>query len=75
MAAGLVPVVINKGGQPEIVSEGQNGLLWNSTSELIKKTIFLINNHKEWLRLSKEAQKRADYFSQKRFCHEVQNLL
>lgn len=75
MAAGLVPVVINKGGQPEIVSDGQNGLLWNSTNELSKKTLSLINNHKEWLRLSKEAQKKADYFSQKRFCHEIKELL
>jgi len=75
MAAGLVPVAINKGGQPEIVSDGQNGLLWNSINELTKKTLSLINNHKEWLRLSKEAQKKADYFSQKRFCHEIKELL
>ena len=75
MAAGLVPVVINKGGQPEIVSENKNGLLWNSEKELIKKTLSLINDHRNYLRLSKAVQKRADYFSQKRFCHEIKELL
>ncbi|MBU4190339.1 MAG: glycosyltransferase, partial [Candidatus Thermoplasmatota archaeon] len=36
-AAGCVPVVIRKGGQPEIVKEGINGLLWEKEEELIEK--------------------------------------
>jgi glycosyltransferase involved in cell wall biosynthesis len=75
MAAGCVPVVINKGGQPEIVSNGKNGLLWNSEEELVQKTLKLIKNQKEWLRLSKAAQKRAQDFSLKRFCQKVVTLL
>jgi glycosyltransferase involved in cell wall biosynthesis len=34
MAAGCVPVVVNKGGQPEIVEHGKNGFVWNTLDEL-----------------------------------------
>lgn len=34
MAAGCVPVVIGKGGQPEIVQHGKNGFLWDSLEKL-----------------------------------------
>ncbi len=34
MAAGCVPVVIAKGGQPEIVRHGENGYLWSTLDEL-----------------------------------------
>jgi glycosyltransferase involved in cell wall biosynthesis len=34
MAAGCVPVVIAKGGQPETVKHGENGFLWNTLEEL-----------------------------------------
>ncbi|MCX7840964.1 MAG: glycosyltransferase, partial [Anaerolineae bacterium] len=33
MASGCVPVVINKGGQSEIVQHGRNGFLWNTLPE------------------------------------------
>ena len=44
MAAGCVPVVIGKGGQPEIVSHGRNGYLWNSPEQLITYTLRLIRD-------------------------------
>jgi len=75
MAAGCVPMVIKKGGQPEIVSEGRNGLLWISEEELIAKTLRVINYQTEWQKLSAAAQKRAKDFSQERFCEEIQKLL
>jgi glycosyltransferase involved in cell wall biosynthesis len=75
MAAGCVPLVIKKGGQPEIVSEGRNGLLWTSEEELREKTLRIINHQSEWQKLSAAAQKRAKDFSQERFCEEIQKLL
>jgi glycosyltransferase involved in cell wall biosynthesis len=75
MAAGCVPVVISKGGQTEIVSDGKNGLLWKSREQLVKKTTKLIKNQKEWLKLTKAAQKKAQDFSLKRFCQKVVTLL
>ncbi len=75
MAAGCVPVVIRKGGQSEIVKEEENGLLWETEKELVEKTLKVIGNQKEWLRLSLAAQKKTKDFSQERFCEKIQKLL
>ena len=74
MAAGCVPVVIAKGGQPEIVSHTVNGLLWDSQSELIRKTLALIDNHRLWTKLSRQAQKRSRDFSKAKFCRETRKI-
>jgi len=68
MAAGAVPVVINKGGQPEVVFHAINGLLWDHQSELIKQTLALTSNQSLWRRLSHSAVTRAQDFSQQKFC-------
>ncbi len=44
MAAGCAPVVIAKGGQPEIVQHGRNGFLWQSLPELQSLTLKLIHD-------------------------------
>ena len=75
MAAGCVPIVINKGGQPEIVNHNQNGLLWKSKQELIEQTLKIIKDNKLREKLAKAAQKRAKDFSQKRFCHEFRKIV
>ena len=41
MAAGCVPVVINKGGQSEIVRHGVSGFLWDTFDELKEYTLLL----------------------------------
>ena len=41
MAAGCVPVVINKAGQREIVEDGVSGFLWNTWGELKDRTQLL----------------------------------
>lgn len=74
MAAGCVPVVIDKGGQQEIVVDGQNGLLWKSKKELAGETLKLVKDQRLWQRLAKAAQKRALDFSQERFCREIRRL-
>lgn len=75
MAAGCVPVVINKGGQKEIVSDGENGFLWNKTTELMDKTIALINNDKIWENLSISAKHDAKIFNKERFCKEINYII
>lgn len=45
MSAGAIPIVIGKGGQPEIVKDGVNGYLWNTKDELIEKTLIVIKSN------------------------------
>lgn len=75
MGAGTVPVVINAGGQKEIVSEGENGFLWGSIDELQSKTLKLVKDGALLDKLSKHAAKDAKKFSKKRFYQEVNDLI
>ncbi|MEE1211726.1 MAG: glycosyltransferase [Treponema sp.] len=43
MSAGCIPIVVNKGGQREIVDEGVNGFKWDSIDELVEKTSVVLN--------------------------------
>ncbi len=74
MANGLVPVVINAGGQKEIVTDGENGFLWKTEDELIKKTKEIIENQDLFLNLSKKAIKSGRDFSADRFCEKINEI-
>jgi len=39
MASGCLPIVINKGGIPEIIQNGENGYLWSDLTELKDLTV------------------------------------
>lgn len=75
MAGGCVPVVINKGGQPEIVESGESGILWDTLEQLQKETLKLINNPKLILEIADKAQKRSLLFSKENFDLEIKKLL
>lgn len=75
MGGGAVPVVINAGGQAEIVEDGKNGFLWNTVEELIEKTQQLIKSEELLEKMSKEAVKRAGKFAGDRFCKELDRIL
>lgn len=75
MGAGAVPVVINSGGQKEIVEDGVNGLLWSKLSELKEETLILIN-HKGLLEdLGKSAKLRAKDFSKEKFEKKIIEMM
>ena len=67
MAAGAVPVVINKGAQSEIVQHGRNGFLWNTLDELVGYSRLLAEHEGLWQRMSEAARRRAQDFSRERF--------
>jgi glycosyltransferase involved in cell wall biosynthesis len=67
MAAGCVPVVIAKGGQPEIVRHGESGFVWSTLDELKMYTTRLANDDALWTKMSLAAQTRAHDFSRERF--------
>jgi glycosyltransferase involved in cell wall biosynthesis len=75
MAAGCVPVVVNKGGQPEIVEHGINGFVWNTIEELTKYTNALAGDGALWARMSEAAKSRAQAFSRERFLVEMSSRL
>lgn len=63
MGCGAVPIVINAGGQPEIVTDQINGLLWNSEEELLKNTHTVIHDESLREKLSQAAKTKAGTFS------------
>ena len=62
MVNGCVPVVINKGGQIEIVSDSLIGFLWNSEEELIDYTIDIISKKDILFDYQRAAIERAKFF-------------
>lgn len=75
MGTGTVPVVINAGGQKEIVEDGKNGLLWDTLKEMQEKTLQLIDDESLWQRFSTAAKERAKFFSERRFCEELEKII
>lgn len=75
MGAGAVPVVINTGGQKEIVENAKSGYVWNTLEDFAIKTNKLIKDEKLWKEMSKSAIKRSEVFSGDRFCNEVRNII
>lgn len=75
MGAGCVPIVINAGGQKEIVEDNKNGLLWDSLEDFQRKTNAVVGNQKMWERLSENAKVRANDFSFEKFAEQIQNFI
>ncbi len=74
MSAGVVPVVFAGGGQMEIVTEGKNGLLWQSEEELSTKTRRVIEDDELRESMSKAAKERALDFGRAHWEVKVKEL-
>jgi glycosyltransferase involved in cell wall biosynthesis len=75
MSAGCVPVVINAGGQKEIVESGKDGFLWNTIEDLMDSTRNLIEDNNTWAKMSKKAIKKSSLFTGDRFCTEIRKFI
>jgi glycosyltransferase involved in cell wall biosynthesis len=75
MAAGCVPIVINKGGQRDIVEHGVSGFLWNTLDELKEYTLRVTREEPLRTRLSDAARQRAQLFSTANFVRAFARLL
>jgi glycosyltransferase involved in cell wall biosynthesis len=75
MAAGCVPIVINLGGQREIVEERKSGFLWDSIQELVDKTILVLNDKELAGLLSKNALDRSKKFSKEEFSKSIKRIV
>ena len=67
MASGCVPVVINSGGQKEIVENRVNGFLWNDIDELKEFTLELIEDINLWEKISNASKEKAGEYSKEQF--------
>jgi glycosyltransferase involved in cell wall biosynthesis len=67
MSNGVVPIVINKGGQTEIVNHELNGYLWDNKEQLLKYSLELIADSNKRELLALKAIERAEFFSVENF--------
>lgn len=74
MGYGCVPVVINKGGQPEIVEAGASGVLWDEPSGCVETSLELAGHPDAMRSLAENAVRRAEHFSVGRFRERVNTL-
>jgi len=75
MSAGCIPLVIDRGGQKEIVSHGKSGYLWNTVDDLVATTADLIAHPERHGTLREEARKRFLDFDRTRFAAELLTLV
>ncbi|AXV39236.1 MAG: hypothetical protein CIT02_02320 [Methanobacterium sp. BAmetb5] len=74
MSAGCVPVVINKGGQPEIVRDGVDGFVWNDSRELKEITLKIITDEYLLKEKSYAAIMRIKEFGMDNFVNNTKKL-
>ena len=75
MAAGCVPIVIDKGGQPEIVQHGESGFVWRTILDLQQYIALLVGDQALRGRMSAAARARAQAFSAPSFVRAAGALL
>lgn len=75
MSAGCVPVVINAGGQKEIVSDGEDGFLFNTEKQLLDKTTKLIRDERLIETISAKAIAKSQLFTTNKFCSNINSLI
>ncbi|MBC7334072.1 MAG: glycosyltransferase [Actinobacteria bacterium] len=63
MASGCIPVVVNKGGQKEIIKNGEDGFLFNSWEELKKITLDICGGKVDVDKIRKNAIRNCKRFS------------
>jgi glycosyltransferase involved in cell wall biosynthesis len=75
MAAGTIPMAFKSGGFKETIEDGVNGFLWETTSELIRKTRAVINNPRSARQTLKKAIDDSKLYSEERFDEEIAKIL
>ncbi len=75
MGAGCVPVVINAGGQKEIIENRVNGFLWDTLDQLMSITLSLINDNSKLDEVSKRASASVKKFTKENFEKQINDLV
>ena len=75
MASGAVPVVLDRGGLPEIISHGVDGFRWSTTRELRDHTWRLVHDADLRRRMSEAAQGASQRFNIAAFTRRLNALV
>ncbi|MBX9789751.1 MAG: glycosyltransferase family 4 protein [Pirellulales bacterium] len=75
MAAGAVPIAFRGGGIPEMIAQGENGVLWSSFDELRQATLEVAGDVALRTRMAAAAVERSRDFSAARFQARLFELL
>jgi glycosyltransferase involved in cell wall biosynthesis len=75
MAAGCVPIVTNKGGQPEIIRHQVNGFLWNRLEELKEYTRLVARDERLRSQMADAARVRSRDFSREEYVKQFLRVL
>jgi len=75
MAAGCVPIVIEKGGLKEIVTDNRSGIFWKTEDDLIRITNSLIKDEKTIKIFSDEAIKESKKYGIERFNEDFEKII
>ena len=73
MSAGCIPVVINKGGQKEIVTQ-DCGYTWDEPEQLVSHTEQLLKNSEKIAEMRKACIERSKICSKESFKKNIQNI-
>ncbi len=75
MASGAIPIVINKGGQVEIIRDGENGFLFEDFDALKKKTLEVIADEDKFEDIKKRAMSDSLMFSNEQFSENLLKII
>ncbi|MGE3179264.1 MAG: glycosyltransferase family 4 protein [Vicinamibacterales bacterium] len=74
MAAGCVPVVVNKGGQRDLVEHGRTGFVWDTLEELARFTRLLMDDEALRTRLAGAAREEGRRYARPRFVSRMSEV-
>jgi glycosyltransferase involved in cell wall biosynthesis len=75
MASGCIPIVVNKGGQREIVKHGETGFLCDSIEQFAEYSTLLSNSGTKVIEMAIAAKKESIKFSLALFCQGMREEL
>ena len=74
MSAGAVPVVFAEGGPAEIITPGQDGLVWRTPESLVEETLELIQRPDRLATMASAAITRSRDFERRAFMRQMRAL-
>jgi glycosyltransferase involved in cell wall biosynthesis len=75
MASGCIPVVINKGGQVEIIQDGYNGFLFESWEQMDALTLKICAKPDDYANISQNALTSSKNFSSDIFRKQLISII